>query len=121
MRILIGIVIVIFSIPVALYFGYSLYPDLDNTFRFRIYLVSFFVTIPLYIIQFVFAIRKPLVAVWLVLIGVFIRLTACMALSLWLLKNEREFLRPGLLLFLVTIGVFLVFEIVSILSLRFRR
>ena len=117
--ILANLILISLSLPLAWYGGIQIYPDFPYELRFRIQILAFLVCYPMYLVWILSSLRWPLVGVTLILAGILIRLTALLMLNFWLSKYFEQFLRPGLLLFLIAIGSFLLFEIVSLLSVKY--
>ena len=114
-----NIIVISLAVPLAWYTGIQIYPDFPYELRFRIHILAFLVCYPLYLVWILISLRWPLVGVTLILAGNLIRLTALLMLNFWLGEYFKHFLRPGLLLFLIAIGSFLLFEIVSLLSVKY--
>lgn len=114
MRTLVLSVLVLPAIPLALLFGELIYPDVGWELKTRIYLISFIVSYPPFYLMAFLARRKPQAAAAVALFSIFVRIFMLFFLTL-LLQNERtDQFRAGLLLYLIAIGNYLFFEIITL-------
>ena len=92
----------------------SLFPGLSTDIMRPVVMIAFSVTLPAFVATILLARSRPLWVLGIVMLAIFMRLTAVALVAIWLQAKQPESLRPGLLVLLVYVGGFLLFEIVAL-------
>ena len=113
-----NIALVLIGIPTAVFLGYLIYSDAEIALhlRVKIHLISFIVCYPPYFAWLFLGLYKQIWGVAAAFLGIFIRLTVTGIIFFWLKIAFSEHVSAGLVIYLVSVGSFLLFEIVSLIG-----